>query len=177
MTQSQTEDSIVLKTVEKLLEEVPQPSVVQLTTATMMDMPPPLRVFLYHEISRFSILLTKMASTLGNLRAAINGDVLMSTILESLHRAVLSNAVPKLWHEAASESRKPLLSWVGYLRARVQFISGWLSSDDDPACFPISYFFFPQGFLTAVLQQFARARALPIDEMSFQHEVFSNLKD
>merc|ERR1719161_629397 len=100
---------IVLKTTEKLLEEAPLPAAVQFHATPGVAIAP-LRVFLQHEAARFSLLLTKMQSTLGNLRAAINGDVLMSDLLEEMHRAVLTNSLPNAWMGFASESRKPLLS-------------------------------------------------------------------
>eukprot|EP00746_Dinoflagellata_sp_MGD_P016294 gnl/MRDRNA2_/MRDRNA2_136713_c0_seq1.p1 gnl/MRDRNA2_/MRDRNA2_136713_c0~~gnl/MRDRNA2_/MRDRNA2_136713_c0_seq1.p1 ORF type:complete len:984 (+),score=135.85 gnl/MRDRNA2_/MRDRNA2_136713_c0_seq1:341-2953(+) len=173
--QGQNVDAVVLKTADKLLEDCPSPAVVQ-TPDTEGEKLTPLHVFLHHEAGRYHKLLAIVTQTLNNLRAGIMGDVLMSEELEALHRAVFTNTVPAVWQAAAYESRKPLMSWLNYLRSRVMFIASWLSGKEDPTCYPISYFFFPQGFLTAVLQQHARAKALPIDEMGFQHEVLSNLK-
>lgn len=101
----------------------------------------------------------------------------------------------------AYPSLKPLASWVTDLVARVQFIEKWIehgipsvSSNDyrtlifSHACFPIvivlfllqvfwiSGFFFPQGFLTGTLQNFARSSKISIDVITFDFEV-ANLRN
>eukprot|EP00079_Xenopus_tropicalis_P035681 XP_017949452.1 PREDICTED: dynein heavy chain 14, axonemal [Xenopus tropicalis] len=42
---------------------------------------------------------------------------------------------------------------------------------EQPTSFWLSAFFFPQGFLTAVLQNHARMRGLSVDSLTFQHRV------
>merc|ERR1711865_1064701 len=42
----------------------------------------------------------------------------------------------------------------------------WLV-DGTPVCFALPAFFFPQGFMTGILQMHARRYAIPIDTLSF----------
>ena len=65
---------------------------------------------------------------------------------------------------------KPLASWIKDLLARVAFMRNWLTNGQ-PACFNLPAFFFPQGFMTGVLQMHARRYAIPIDTLNFCYAV------
>lgn len=54
--------------------------------------------------------------------------------------------------------------------ARIAFMRAWLQLGP-PACFWLPGFFFPQGFLTGMLQMHARKYALPIDNLSYSFQV------
>lgn len=78
--------------------------------------------------------------------------------------------VPQIWAKVAYPCLKPLGSWFkDYLR-RVAFMRTWLT-EGQPACFWLPGFFFPQGFLTGVLQVHARKYTIPIDTLAFQFSV------
>nr|XP_028577583.1 dynein heavy chain 14, axonemal [Podarcis muralis] len=51
------------------------------------------------------------------------------------------------------------------------------SSQAHPSCFWLPAFFFPQGFLTAVLQNYARQKELPVDSLNFIHKVLPFVQD
>ena len=97
--------------------------------------------------------------------------------------------VPKIWEKVAYPSLKSLGSWVQDLELRLDFITVricfpflsffslikklikvnfqvWIEKGP-----PLSYwlpgFFFPQGFLTGVLQTHARKHNTPIDQLKF----------
>jgi dynein heavy chain len=78
--------------------------------------------------------------------------------------------VPELWQRVAYPSLKPLAGWVRDYHARVAFMRSWLANGP-PACFWLPGFFFPQGFMTGVLQMHARKYCIPIDSLSFGFEV------
>ena len=75
------------------------------------------------------------------------------------------NQVPVVWEKKAYPSMKPLSSWYEDLIQRVNFIRHGVS--EKPKLYWISAFFFPQGFLTSVLQIFARKTKLPVDSLTF----------
>ena len=75
--------------------------------------------------------------------------------------------MPALWSKVAFPSLKPLAAWFqDYLR-RIAFMHSWLTAGV-PACFWLPGFFFPQGFMTGVLQMHARRYCVAIDSLNFE---------
>lgn len=140
------------------------PSTFALTDVGVMGS---LGVFVGQEIARFNALLRVMRRTLDQLDKAIQGTVVMSAELEAMMGKILDDRVPLPWETAAYPSLKPLASWVVDLIARVNFLSGWLY-EGPPASFWAPAFFFPQGFMTAALQTYARKTKTPIDALKFR---------
>jgi dynein heavy chain len=126
-----------------------------------------LATVLSQEIVRFNRLLKRMASTLADLQRAIKGLVVMSAELEGMFDSILSNRQPELWIAVGYPSLKPLASWVKDFHSRMEFMRKWLLHGE-PKCFALPYFFFPQGFMTGVLQNHARRYRAPIDALSFR---------
>jgi len=126
--------------------------------------------FLKQEMERFNKLLGKIRSSLVELRKAIKGETLMSDELDKTFTAIQNNLVPESWANCAYPSLKPLGSWFEDLSERVKFLRKWLV-EGKPQAYWISAFFFPQGFLTAVLQSYARKFHFPIDSLSFTFEI------
>lgn len=118
------------------------------------------------EILFFNGVLAKLERTLRLLLRAIKGEVIMSADLESMFNAMLLGQVPKLWHDGSYLSRKPLASWYEDTLRRIKFFRDW-NNNGLPTSFWISGFFFPQGFLTGVLQTYSRLHQTPIDEVKF----------
>ena len=121
---------------------------------------------LSQEMARFNKLLSVMATSLLDLQRAIRGEVLLSEELDKMYTALLNNGVPANWEAVAYPSLKPLASWVKELHARIAFMRTWLRNGPPPA-FWLSGFFFPQGFLTGVLQNHARKYHVAIDTLAF----------
>lgn len=135
-----------------------------------------LGVFIGQEIDRFNKLLSVMKSSLINLDKAIQGTVVMSMELENMYNDFLNNKVPLMWVKVGYPSLKPLSSWVPDLILRVDFISQWLYNGP-VSTYWLPAFFFPQGFMTACLQTYARKTQTPIDTLSLKTHILDHFED
>lgn len=129
-----------------------------------------LSTVLVQEIERFNKLLKVIFKSLNELKKAIEGIVVMSDETEAVYNAFLMNQVPGMWSNAAYPSPKSLISWVVDLNGRCTFFKKWLENGI-PISYRLSYFFFPQGFMTGNLQNYSRQRMIAIDQLSFSFEV------
>merc|ERR1719261_2066311 len=121
---------------------------------------------LLQEMARFNGMLKQLRATLFMLRRAIEGLIVMTGELDAMFQAILNNKVPGNWEKKAYPSLKPLGSWYADMIARVEFFADWVTNGK-PFAYWISSFF-PQGFLTSVLQAFARSNMVPVDILSHQ---------
>ena len=133
-----------------------------------------LNTVLYQECIRFNKLINEIHSSLALLRKALKGLVVMSLQLEQTATSLYNNMVPDAWASKAYPSLKPLSTWVIDLTARLQALDAWYqrdpAKDGSPPIFWISGFYFPQAFLTAVLQNNARRAQISIDTISFSFQ-------
>ena len=121
---------------------------------------------LVQEAERYNNLLSILHSTLYALPKALKGLVVLSAELEAMATSVFDQKVPEMWTKRAYPSLKPLNAWFEDLIQRLEFMQNWVDNGV-PATFWISGFFFPQGFLTACLQNYARKMTYPIDTVAF----------
>lgn len=122
---------------------------------------------LQQEVDRYNKLLQEIKSSLQNLNDAVLGRINMSAILDEMHTDLLKNRVPTNWKGVSYPSLKPLASWIVDLCERVSFMRKWATNGHPPA-FWLAGFFFPHGFITGVLQTYARKHSRPIDLLSFE---------
>jgi len=106
-----------------------------------------------------------MHPSLTALQRALKGLVVLSAELEAMGNALYDQRVPGNWQAKAYPSLKMLAAWFNDLLERLSFLDSWISNGPPPA-FWVSGFFFPQGFMTANLQNHARKYNLPIDTVS-----------
>ncbi|XP_046331899.2 dynein axonemal heavy chain 6-like [Haliotis rufescens] len=135
-----------------------------------------LTTVLEQEVDRFNKLLRVIKNSLKQLQKAIKGFVVMSEELERVYNAFLNNQVPQLWANAAYPSLKPMASWVADLVLRCAFIDNWIVHGI-PKSYWLAGFYFPQGFLTGTLQNYARKYDYPIDHLSFSYKVLPHYRD
>jgi dynein heavy chain len=135
-----------------------------------------LGVFVNQEIDRFNKLLSVMKHSLSQLDKAIEGTVVMSMELEDMFNNFLNNKVPVPWEKVGYPSLKPLASWIDDLILRFDFIGSWLYNGN-PKTYWIPSFFFPQGFMTAAAQTYARQTATPIDTLTFKTHIMNYYSD
>jgi len=126
---------------------------------------------LSHEMSRFNKLLAVIERVLKEMQKALKGLVVMSDELDGVFGCMVANTVPAPWAKAAYPSLKPLASWVKDLYARIAFIRGWLT-EGQPICYWLSGLYFPQGFMTGMLQTNSRKYGIPIDTLGIKFTIY-----
>ena len=137
-----------------------------------------LGVFVNQEIDRFNKLLSVIRKNLDDLEKAILGTVVMSQELEMMFNSFMDGKVPERWLSNALgyPCLKPLASWMADLIKRVAFMSNWCY-EGLPMTFWLPGFFFPQGFMTATLQTYARSTKTAIDTLAFRTNVLEIFED
>ncbi len=131
-----------------------------------------LGVFFSQEMIRFNDLVEVIKKTLGELRKAIKGLIVMSDSLEDMFNCFVFQKIPKTWSKVAFPSLKPLAAWMADCCARLDFMNKWLL-EGPPKCFWLPAFYFPQGFMTAVLQTHSRKTMIAIDTLGFRTQMTS----
>jgi len=105
-----------------------------------------------------------------NLEKAIAGTFVMSMDLEKMFDSFLNGKVPMNWTSVGYPCLKPLGSWMKDLIKRIEFIGNWLYHGPPNSSWILS-FFFPQGFMTATMQTYARKNLVAIDTLAFKTNV------
>lgn len=98
----------------------------------------------------------------------------MSLMLENMFNAMSVRKVPANWEGIAYPSLKPLGAWFTDLVQRCDFMKKWVDTDYLPSYW-VSAFFFPQGFMTAALQTYARQTKIPIDKLVFETKILDKM--
>ena len=127
-----------------------------------------LNTTIVQEVTRFTALGRVMVSSLKTFQLALKGLVVLSAELEAMGSSIFDGRVPELWSAKGYPSLKPLNLWYADLLKRLGFIQSWID-DGIPDVIWISVFFFPQGFMTANVQNFARRTSVPVDTVEFGH--------
>eukprot|EP00730_Choanoeca_flexa_P002353 TRINITY_DN11019_c0_g1_i1.p1 TRINITY_DN11019_c0_g1~~TRINITY_DN11019_c0_g1_i1.p1 ORF type:complete len:1435 (+),score=328.02 TRINITY_DN11019_c0_g1_i1:91-4305(+) len=162
----------VLDMARDMMSRLPKKMDYNATQKLLADDPHPLNVVLLQEIQRYNALLVAMKRNLQDLDKGIQGLVVMSSELEEIFEFVYKGEVPPAW-KTTYPSQKPLASWMRDLVDRIEFLSQWAITGRQPLIFWMSAFSFPTGFLTAVLQQAARANGVSIDALSWEFPVMT----
>merc|ERR1711977_106236 len=144
-------------------EEVSRDNAHETTFVIMQDtgMLESIGTCLLQEMARFNLLLRTLRSSLNSLKRAIGGFIVMNNDLDDMFQACLNNKVPNMWTKKAYPSLRPLASWYTDMIARVEFLHDWVQNGK-PFAYWISAMYFPQGFLTSVLQAYARFNKMPV---------------
>lgn len=111
-----------------------------------------------------------MIDSLKLVKLALNGRIGMSDELIGLANSIFDNQVPDMWSDVGFLSLKPLASWTNDLNQRCDFFKEW-AKNGTPKVFWFSGFFFPQAFITGVMQNYARSKVIAIDRLGFDYEI------
>ncbi|XP_037775624.1 dynein heavy chain 7, axonemal-like [Penaeus monodon] len=159
------------RTCEEILGRIPPPFVVDAALAkypTRREQS--LNTVLVQEMSRYNALIITISSTISAVLRAIEGTESLSEEVEEVLVGVRTGRVPDMWRARSYPTLKGLGSYINDLVQRLQFLQNWYELGQ-PRVFWLSGFFFTQSFLTAVLQNHARAYTLAIDQLWFHFQV------
>ncbi|CAD8076520.1 unnamed protein product [Paramecium sonneborni] len=179
-----TSDEIVLELCEVLYQKIPfqikeqerKKKPIQVIIQGAIQDVDFIKICLNSEVQRYNQLLQLIGSSIKNLQAALKGELVMSIELEKIYRSVLNNEVPQIWINKAYLSLKPLGSFFDDLIKRVNFFRDWFNLDNgNPKGYWISAFFFPQGFLTSLLQTFSKKNQVAIDMLGFTFKFLNQI--
>lgn len=122
---------------------------------------------LVQELERYNRLIRAVRDSVGSALKALDGLVVASDATERLCEALLFGRVPAQWRRVSYPTERVLGAYVADLGRRLSWWRRWYDRGSVPARFWLSGFFFTQAFLTATLQNFARAHTEPIENVVF----------
>lgn len=78
--------------------------------------------------------------------------------------------MPAQWLSCSYVTERRLAAWLKSLQLRVEYFRKWDNKEDRPKVFVLEFFFFPQTFLSAILQRYARKNKVSIDKLCFSYK-------
>ena len=88
-------------------------------------------------------MLETISRSCSELEKALQGQVMFSKDIDTMHKSLMKNQVPEIWAKVAYLSEKSLGSWISDLAQRIEFFKLW-NVRGDMRTYLISAFFSPQ---------------------------------
>ncbi|XP_067331791.1 dynein axonemal heavy chain 8-like [Channa argus] len=174
----ETRESIVYNFAKDMLEKLPPNYVPHEVRSRLMKMGAlnPMNIFLRQEVDRMQRILNVVRTSLTDLKLAIDGTIIMSENLRDALDNIFDARVPNLWKKISWES-STLGFWFTELLERNRQFYSWVF-EGRPKAFWMTGFFNPQGFLTAMRQEVARAnKGWALDTVTLHNKVLKLTKE
>jgi dynein heavy chain len=130
----------------------------------------PIGIFAGQEAVQLEALWRVVDDDLAVLADAVVGLAVMSDDNERSLEAVRFQRVPPSWLKAGYPSLKGLGGWIDDFVRRWTTLRTWISQGP-PVVYWLSGYFFPQGWITGLLQTHSRVTGIPVDKLGFDVEV------
>ena len=140
--------------------------------------PTPYEIVAFQECERLNSIFSSCLKSLEDLEKGLNGELNMTDEMESLMQSIKYNKLPGSWDTAAGyPSKKPLSFWFDDLLKRHDQMDEWTNDLKTPKCLNITLLCNPMSFITAVKQQTARQKVLPLDDLDTMTEITNMTED
>lgn len=145
-----------------------------------------IRIIFKREVDKFSNFRSDLKEDLSNLCLALAGDMLLTSRLTQIYDSIAENKVPKVWLISSRSSCKRFPSWVRNFEKRASYVSFCFKNMQFnegntlsllPCALWLPSFFYPQGVLTAFLQNYGRQNKLSVDSLQFTHRIKNRWAD
>ncbi|XP_025829635.1 dynein heavy chain 8, axonemal [Agrilus planipennis] len=136
----------------------------------------PLNIFLKQEIDRMQKVIGLVRATLRDLLLAIEGTIIMSEGLRDALDNIYDAQIPAVWRRDSWVSSTLGFWYTELLERNIQFRT-WCFGGR-PNSFWMTGFFNPQGFLTAMRQEVARAhKGWALDQVTLHDDVLKQFRE
>jgi dynein heavy chain len=122
------------------------------------------------ELERFNKLLARVRGSLRDVVRALKGEAVMTPLLDRLTEDLRSSVTPSHWLTVSYPCLKPLGGYVADLHDRIAYFAGWIERGVPTLCW-LGGLFFPQSYITGVLQNFARQSGVTVDKVTWRTQV------
>jgi len=138
-----------------------------------------LSTMMHQEVERYNTLIQQLQVQVKTLIRCLDGETIMDDEMEEEFRAVVCDKTPLKWLSLSYPSSRILPNFLDNLQERVEYINEILDQKEDGV--DLYKFWLPglfdQGsFFSMILQQEARRKGLPMNELTYQYTV-TNIYD